>query len=71
MNKDKLERFKAFAMKHYDNWGSWEIECNEDQDWCDVLETYSNTQAGLDQWAQDCEEDLEIRKENNGFYEVF
>ena len=71
MQKTKLERFKAFAMKHYDSWGNWEIECNDDQEWDDVLSQYPDTQDGLNQWAGDCKEDLEIRKENNGFYEVF
>jgi hypothetical protein len=55
-------------LKHYDSWGNWEIECNEDQEWDDVLSQYPDTQDGLNQWAGDCKEDLEIRKEINGFY---
>jgi len=71
MMTDPAEPFKALAMKHYDTWGNWEIECNEVADWAAIVAEYHPTPEGLKAWQKFCEQVLDAREESGGANEVF
>lgn len=60
---DAIERFYKLAMDNYDTWGNWEIECNERDEWEQIINEFGDTDAGRTKWVKFCEGVLDARQE--------